>query len=411
MAWTPHERALAKAMRWILSGFSVGVIASAASAASAAWADAPVAASPAGVAAPVGCVPAWPRWARFKQRFLSADGRVVDVGSADDRTVSEGQAYALFFALIANDRATFDIVLHWTEENLAAGDLTRQSPGWLWGRDHDGTWHVLDTNAASDADLWIAYALLQAGTLWHERSYTARGMVLARHIADQETAVLPGVGLTLLPGPKGFHPNPDEWRVNPSYLPLQVLQGMAEMLPDDARWRRLAASAPAALIGSAPNGFAPDWARYRTGQGFLPDLDTQAKGSYDAIRVYLWAGMLDGATPAAKQLFERFQPFAEYVAQHGAPYESIDVTNAHAQGTGNAGFSAAAVPFLAALGQPAQAQAQANRARSLEASDPPGYYSSVLLLFGLGWHDGRYRFNADGTLAVQWPSACSSTAR
>lgn len=405
MACNGHEGGLGKAMQRVLCGLSACLIAGTA------WAQAPVAASAASASAAVGCTPAWPRWGQFKQRFVSADGRVVDVGSADDRTVSEGQAYALFFALVANDRATFDTVLRWTEDNLAAGDLTRQLPAWLWGRDHDGTWHVLDPNAASDADLWIAYALLQAGTLWRERSYTARGMMLARHIVEQETATLPGIGLSLLPGPKGFHPNPGEWRVNPSYIPLQVLWGMAGMLPGDAHWRRLAESAPAVLAGSAPHGFAPDWARYRTGQGFLPDVETQGKGSYDAIRVYLWAGMLDSATPGANPLFERFAPFADYVVGHGAPYESIDVTNGQAQRTGNAGFSAAAVPLLTALGRPAAAQAQAERAQSLETRDRPGYYSSVLMLFGLGWHDGRYRFNADGTLAVRWTSMCPGAAR
>ena len=376
-----------------------------------ACASAPVAMSAASASAAAECAPAWPRWVRFKQRFLSADGRVVDVGSADDRTVSEGQAYALFFALVANDHATFDTVLRWTENNLAAGDLTRQLPSWLWGRDHDGNWHVLDANAASDADLWIAYALLQAGKLWRERSYTARGMVLARHIVEQETAKLPGLGLTLLPGPKGFHPGLDEWRMNPSYMPLQVLQGVGEAVSGDPRWQRLTDSATAVLVGTAPKGFAPDWARYGAAQGFSPDLDTGPKGSYDAIRVYLWAGMLDRATPGSDKLLLRFKPFADYIAQHGAPYESIDVTTAQAQQTGNAGFSAAAVPFLAAIGNSAAAQAQADRARSLEARDPPGYYSSVLMLFGLGWRDGLYRFKADGTLAVRWISACSGGAR
>jgi len=37
----------------------------------------------------------------------------------DARTTSEGQAYALFFALTDNDRACFDRVLTWTQANLA----------------------------------------------------------------------------------------------------------------------------------------------------------------------------------------------------------------------------------------------------------------------------------------------------
>ena len=399
MVSTDRRRALGTAKRWVLRGIAAGLVAGSSAAGAAGAGTAPA------------CTPAWPRWDAFKHGFLSADGRVIDVGSADDRTVSEGQAYALLFALIANDRATFDEVLRWTENNLAQGDLTSHLPAWLWGRDKDGTWHVLDANAASDADLWIAYALLQAGEVWHERSYTARGVVLARHIADQETAILPGLGLTLLPGPQGFHPHPDEWRLNPSYMPLQVLQALAGMLRDDGRWQRLTESASALLLGTAPQGFAPDWARYVTGKGFEPDTDTHARGSYDAIRVYLWAGMLDPAQPGAKPLLARLTPFADYIDEHGAPYESIDTTNGQAKQSGNAGFSAAAVPFLSAIGRSAAASAQADRVQSLETRDPPGYYSSVLTLFGLGWRDGRYRFKADGTLDLRWRAACSSEGR
>lgn len=402
MAFTDNRRSLGKALGWALGGIAAGVVAGSA------WAAGPAAVANAGASsvAPAACAADWPLWAQFKHGFLSADGRVIDVGSADERTVSEGQGYALFFALVANDRAAFDKVLNWTENNLASGDLTSHLPAWLWGHAQDGNWRVLDENAASDADLWIAYTLLQAGALWHERSYTARGAVLARHIAEQETATLPGLGLTLLPGPQGFHPDPDEWRVNPSYVPLQVLRGLAAQLPDDARWERLTVSASTLLTDTSPHGFAPDWARYRTGRGFLPDTDTQARGSYDAIRVYLWAGMLEPKGAGARSLIAHFKPFADYIAEHGAPYESIDTATGEAKQTGNAGFSAAAVPFLMALGQSSAADAQAARAQSLEARDAPGYYTSVLTLFGFGWRDGRYRFKADGTLDVRWRAAC-----
>ncbi|KVC59471.1 cellulose synthase complex periplasmic endoglucanase BcsZ [Burkholderia stagnalis] len=356
-------------------------------------------------AAGAACGAAWPRWDAFKRDFVSADGRVIDVGSADSRTVSEGQAYGLFFALVANDRRAFDTILGWTENNLAQGDLTARLPAWLWGRAADGAWRVLDANAASDADLWIAYTLVEAGRLWHERSYTARGALLAKRVLDDETASVPGLGLTLLPGPVGFRLANDQWRVNPSYSPPQVIRGLGARLPDDRRWASLAASTARVLLDTAPKGFSPDWALYRAGAGFAPDAATHAESAYNAIRVYLWAGMLDPADPLAAPLLARFAPFAEHIAAHGAPPEKVDTTTGAAgPNDGNGGFSAAAVPFLDARGQRALADAQAARVDTLARQSPPGYYSSVLTLFGLGWRDARYRFGADGTLDVRWRS-------
>ncbi|AOJ93192.1 cellulose synthase complex periplasmic endoglucanase BcsZ [Burkholderia multivorans] len=354
-------------------------------------------------AADARCGADWPRWDAFKRAFVSADGRVIDVGSADSRTVSEGQAYGLFFALVANDRRTFDTILAWTENNLAQGDLSARLPAWLWGRAPDGTWRVLDANAASDADLWIAYALVEAGRLWHERSYTARGMLLAKRVLDDETANVPGLGLTLLPGPTGFALQRDRWRVNPSYSPPQVIRALAARLPDDRRWAALAASTGRVLLDTAPKGFAPDWALYRAGAGFGPDPQTHAESAYNAIRVYLWAGMLDRADSLAAPLLARFAPFADYIAAHGAPPEKVDTTTGVAgPNDGNGGFSAAAVPFLDARGQHALADAQAARVDALARESAPGYYTSVLTLFGLGWREGRYRFGADGSLDVRW---------
>ncbi len=349
----------------------------------------------------------WPAWNEFKRKFVSPDGRVVDVGSDDDRTVSEGQSYGLFFALVANDRGAFDRILHWTENNLAAGDLTSHLPAWLWGRGRDGKWGVLDSNAASDADLWIAYALVEAGRVWNERSYTVRGAALARRVLDSETARIPRLGLTLLPGPMGFHRLPDLWRVNASYAPVQALRGLAAVLPADRRWQALVDSSARMLIDTAPQGFSPDWSLYQTGKGFLPDDETRAESAYNAIRVYLWAGMLNGSDPLSGPLLSRFAPFARYIAAHGAPPERIDTTSAKpGANDGNAAFSAAAIPFLIARGETSLADEQAARIEKLNAQTAPGYYTSVLTLFGLGWRDGRYRFAADGSLDLPWSPLC-----
>src|SRR5438552_5926164 len=106
-----------------------------------------------------------PLWKSYAAAFMDNQVRVID-HDAGDRTTSEGQAYAMFFALVANDRSRFDGLVHWTETNLASGDLATHLPSWLWGRGPNDKWGVLDSNSASDADVWMAYALLQAGKAW-----------------------------------------------------------------------------------------------------------------------------------------------------------------------------------------------------------------------------------------------------
>lgn len=111
---------------------------------------------------------AWPAWGSFKNNLINHDGRVIDYSSETNKTTSEGQAYALFFALVANDRAMFDKLLNRTERNLTANDLSSRLPAWSWGKNDDERWGILDNNSASDADLWIAYTLGEAGRLWED---------------------------------------------------------------------------------------------------------------------------------------------------------------------------------------------------------------------------------------------------
>lgn len=358
------------------------------------------------------CVPAlasanscavWPQWQQFKRDFVSADGRVIDVGSPQEHTVSEGQAYAMFFAMVANDKPQFERLLRWTEDNLAQGDLSKHLPAWIWGKNDQGKWGVIDSNPASDADIWIAYALLEAGDLWQERRYTALGQLLLRNILRQETATLPGLGLTLLPAPKGFHPKPEVWRLNPSYVPPQVFRRFVDRFPTQTQWTGLLKSSLRLLHESAPKGFAGEWVQWHAKNGFLIDDESKAEGSYNAIRVYLWLGLMHRDDPSLATLIATYRPMRDYVAQHGAPPERIHIQNLTTNGNlGNASFSASVVPFLFAAKAPELAQQQWQRSQKLETEQRSGYYGQVLTLFAQGWYQGYYRFAVNGRLLPAW---------
>jgi endoglucanase len=351
----------------------------------------------------------WSGYRAFVERFVQADGRVIDYSTPTQQTTSEGQSYALFFALVANDRATFERLLGWTRSNLAGNQFDAQNmrlPSWLWGRKTDGSYGVLDPNSASDSDLWIAYDLLQAGRLWHEAGYTQLGEALAAQIARQEMTTLPGVGPMLLPGPQGFK-NGGVTRLNPSYLPLPVLRALAHEMPNGP-WGKLAESAYKLVKTTAPQGFAPDWAAWQNGQ-FVVDPKNGDTGSYDAIRVYLWAGLASPADPLAKPWLAALGGMRTRVAQTGIPPEKVSSTTGAASGEGPLSYWGALAPYFKALGDEHGLGLARTHLAALDAAVPgrePVYYDRVLGLFGTGFIDGRYRFDEAGRLVPSWRNAC-----
>lgn len=355
--------------------------------------------------AATGALQSWPAWQRFQQLYVSRDGRVIDASVPQQITTSEGQAYALFFALVADDRAGFADLLRWTQNNLARGDLERWLPAWQWGRAADGNWRVLDANPASDADVWIAYSLIQAGRLWCDVELATLGREVAARVLREEVVLIPGLGAALLPGPEGFVEQ-QTWRLNASYLPVQLLRSLAR---NDPQWRDVLRSSERVILASAPRGFAADWIQYHSHDGFITDRITRGNGSYNAIRVYLWAGMLAASDPLHAKLARQLAPMANSTAQRGAPVESIDSNTLLESGAGSPGFSAALLPMLANAKHAAALQAHRSRVAEQYLQNDQAYYSDVLSLFGLGWLERRYQFAANGNLSVPWKQTCAGT--
>jgi endoglucanase len=343
----------------------------------------------------------WPLWKSYTARFMDNQVRVID-HDAGDRTTSEAQAYAMFFALVADDRSRFDGLLRWTEQNLASGDLSTHLPAWLWGRKTSGQWGVVDTNSASDADVWMAYTLLEAGEAWNESRYTRLGTSLAKRIATEEVAEIPAVGFVLLPAPKGFQ-HRDSYRLNASYVPLQLLLRLGRALPDGP-WQQIAASVPTVVKDSAPHGFAMDWTEFKQGDAAAPS----SIGSYDAIRVYLWAGMLDPGTPERENLLKALSGMAKCLHSTAVPPAKVKPDGTIEDPNGPVGFSAALLPYLSAIGETALRDHQMDRVRSQFDSktglygNPAKYYDQNLLLFALGSAERRFWFDSQGRLKTSW---------
>lgn len=353
----------------------------------------------------------WSLWKAYVRHFVQGDGRVFDPTGGGHST-SEGQAYAMVHALVADDRATFDRVLRWMDVHLAGGRLGANLPGWKWGKAEDGDWRLLDANAASDADVWAVWTLLEASRHWGAPRYAELARALAATVLNQEVVDIPGLGATLLPGPVGFVIAEDLWRLNPSYLPLQVLRGIAAHgVPGP--WVALAESAARIQREASASGWIADWIGW-TSLGPTSDPVGGASGSYDAIRCYLWSGMLHDDDPEKATLATRLDGMVRFWREHGVVPEKVNPALGLAiPRPGPVGFLACILPEIVSQGRAEeigqlQAQIEATAAPSGLYGTPPTYYDTNLLLFGRAFAEGRLRFLADGRLDPAWKSRCAA---
>jgi endoglucanase len=195
----------------------------------------------------------------FLDRYVAEDGRVVRHDQGGD-TVSEGQAYAMLLAVAERDEARFDRVWAWTRAHLRRPDGLL---AWHW---QDG--RVTDQQAATDADLDAARALMLAAKRFDVPRYAQDGRELGRAVSEHET--VQGV---LVAGP---------WTqdlVNPSYWSPRAFAAI-ERVDLNEPARRLTDQLTA-------NGLPPDWAQVQD-WGAVPTGPPSGGDpvySYDAVRL------------------------------------------------------------------------------------------------------------------------------
>lgn len=354
----------------------------------------------------------WPLWTTFKARYMTRDGRIIVRKAKDLRTVSEGQAYAMFLALVADDRPAFERLLDWTRVHLAGGDMRRRLPAWWWGHRANGSWGIKGRRSAADADLWIAYSLIEAARLWKFPPWRAMGIQMAHLVAEQEV-IRPRPQFNLLLGGNRGFVTTQGYLFNPSYEPLPILLNLARVVPSGP-WATLAYDLPRQLQAVCTEGRCPDWAMWVPGLGYRPAPQKGGVGSWDAIRIYLWAGLTDPRSPGRNAILNATSGMGRFIARQGVVPLRLDVRSGRGSGVAPVGFLAAVLPDLKALGEHGAFASIAARLRAFRLRDglyarPPSYhpryYQTVLILFAKGFLHGRYRFGPDGRLLVPWASS------
>lgn len=230
-------------------------------------------------------------WAAFRSRFIAPEGRVVDTGNGGI-SHSEGQGWGLLVAGRCDDRATFDSLLNWTVSTLKR----RQDNLFSWRYRPTAARPVDDPNNATDGDLCIAWALLEAGSRWGNPDHAALGAAIG---ADVLRHLVRRVGgrTVLLPGARGFERS-FHVVVNPSYYVFPAFQALARAVPDPA-WVRAAADGLSLLRGARFGRWRlpPDWVAVGRNDGALTlPAEWPPRFSWDAVRVPLylgWAGLTE----------------------------------------------------------------------------------------------------------------------
>jgi endo-1,4-beta-D-glucanase Y len=222
-------------------------------------------------------------WRSFKLRFLSSDGRIIDNGNGGV-SHSEGQGWSLLFAVVADDPASFDLILNWTSRVLRRP--TDSLHAWRYVPEDRPS--VPDLNNAVDGDIFIAAALARAGRLWGRPDYLQVAAAISRDILrllQREVGSL----TILLPGIEGFE-NRGAIIINPSYYAFPLMAELAK-LASTQQWDRLQRDGRSLLEEGRFGHWSlpPDWLRIgKTEQVMSPAPGWPPRFSYDAIRVPLW---------------------------------------------------------------------------------------------------------------------------
>lgn len=256
-------------------------------------------------------------WAAYRQRFIQADGRVID-REAGDRSTSEGQAYAMLRAVLIDDPATFAKTLEWSENNLQRqvnGKRTDQLWVWKWGRKEEGPnelaqWGAIDPNFASDADVDAITALILASRRWQKPEYLKLAQVKLQDLWRFST-VTAGGQRYLLPGPAAAFQQQTLVQLNPSYFAPYAFRLFAQVDPNHD-WLSLVDSSYQVLENSATlsaAGLPSDWVALDTTTGEFQPLPLsgplQSRYSFDAYRVWwrvAWDAELFDSAPAKAYL-------------------------------------------------------------------------------------------------------------
>lgn len=231
-------------------------------------------------------------WALYKQRFLLPDGRVVDTGN-NNISHTEGQGYAMLLAVYNNDQQAFDSMWRWTNATLYRKDIGLYS----WRYEPGKAIPIADKNNATDGDIFIAWALLEAGKKWNVREYLRSSSAIQRSLLRHTLIKYAGYNV-MLPGVTGFK-QPNSITVNPSYFVFPAWKAFFDYT-HLLVWKELSDDS-LALLNKMSFGKAQiptDWVTLFADGRMTPASGWPPRFGFDAVRIPLYVHWYQSNNPA-----------------------------------------------------------------------------------------------------------------
>jgi endo-1,4-beta-D-glucanase Y len=307
---------------------------------------------------------------RFLDRYVTSDGRVQRIDEGGD-TVGEGQAYGMLLAAAIGDEQRFDAIWDWTKANLRRPDGLIS---FLW---RDG--RVEDPEAASDADVDAARALLVAACRFDRPELRSEALELAGAILTRETASFQGAPV-LAAGPWATG---DPVTLNPSYFSPATFAALGDAT-GEGQWGSLSASSRSVTetLMPDPASLPPDWASIQedapvpTGPPGQPDVPPRY--GFDAPRTLV--RMAEDPDPAGRRIAARAWPAFEGRDPADIPVEH-DLSGQPAGGTLHPMALVAAAAAADAAGQSASKRRLLDAAEALDRRTPT-YFGAAWVALG-----------------------------
>lgn len=310
-------------------------------------------------------------WKYFKEHFISGDGRVID-SFQSDMSHSEGQGYGMLLAVKFEDRPVFDKLLQWTGNNL---QVRRDSlSAWGWGKRPNEEWTVIDYNNATDGDVLIAYALIQAGQKWNEKTYIKHASAIIKSLRTH-LAVKLNDRTFLLSGYYGFS-DAKGLVLNPAYQILSAYQAFAK-IDEGQFWEKIYKDAQYLLVEAGRNSVSlpADWVLAEPSGNIKIYSAKSTRFGYEAIRVLLYSAWAKLPQPGG------IKNVIDYYQKHGRIPVWFDLTKEDiANETASAGFYAVFACAAEQLGDGILAARLYEEAKQRLKNEPNDYYSHALYL-------------------------------